>query len=93
MPDVYTQGRSGAHGRGRTQTLIVRLTPAEKVALATAARAAHLTVSDYCRERLLRPGRDVVAECGRWRAIAEEASRAAAEADRRALAAAALGHS
>lgn len=71
--------------------MIVRLSVAEKAALRGAAQGAHLTISDYCRERLLRPGADQTAELGRLRAQLDAAVRRAEAADRRALQAIALG--
>jgi hypothetical protein len=77
--------------RVKTAQIIVRLSPAEKAELFARAAAARLTVSDYCRDRLLRPEGDVVAELGRARARADAAAQRAAAADRRALQALALG--
>jgi hypothetical protein len=74
----------------RTDQVIVRLAPSEKAQLRALAQAAHLTISDYCRDRLLRTDADLVAEVGKLRAIANRAAIQAQAADRRAMQAIAI---
>ncbi len=75
----------------RTSQVIVRLSPAEKATLQGKARAASMTVSDYCRTALLCDEAGLVDELGRVRALADSALERAKEADRRTLRALTIG--